>query len=71
MKQKLLFTTQVFAVLLMILSVFLGTLKRDLNKEKMQRETAYSRMESEENTSSSRFFFSPFAVSLQEFIESN
>ncbi len=71
MKQKLLFTTQVFSILLMVLAVFVGTLKRDLNKEKMMRESAYIQAETEENGISSSFFFSPFAVSLQEFMESN
>lgn len=71
MKQKLLFTVQVFSVLLMILFVFVGTLKRDLNKERMLRESASIEMQSEEKSSSSDFFFSPFAISLPDFNGSN
>lgn len=71
MKQKLLFATQVFSVLLMILAVFVGTLKRDLNKEKMLRESAGIQMLSEEKTTSSDYFFSPFAITLPDFTGSN
>ena len=71
MKQKLLFATQVFSVLLMILSVFVGTLKRDLNKERMLRESASIQMQSEEKTTSSDYFFSPFAITLPDFTGSN
>jgi hypothetical protein len=69
MKQKLLFTAQVFSVLLMILSIFVGTLKRDLNKERTLREHAVIEMQQEDNNNTSGSFFSPFVTSFLEVIE--